>query len=103
MLWSWVSVSLSHAHVALPHVVPLLPGVRQREGSTVVVGDLELHPGQPEAVDVGKVVACAAWPLALHEGLRSKVCETAAGRRQRLTATLVTGARVLRSQQTSQC
>lgn len=68
------SVSLSHAHVALPNVVPLLPGVGQSEGSTVVVGYMELHPGQPEAVDVGKVVASASWPLTLHKGLRSKVC-----------------------------
>lgn len=66
--------SLSHAHVALSDVVPLPPGFSQSEGRAVGIGSMELHPGQPKAVDVGKVVAGASWPLTLHKGLCSKVC-----------------------------
>lgn len=72
------SSSFSHAHVALANVVPLLPGLSQRGGRAVAGGGLRLHPGQPEAVDVGEVVAGSSWPLTLHKGLRSKVCQTAA-------------------------
>lgn len=50
---------------------------------------------QPEAVDVGKVVARSPRSLALHEGLRPEVPQATARRRQRLTAALVAGARVL--------
>lgn len=77
MLSSSLSSSLSHAHVALADVGPLLPGFRQREGRAVFGGGLRLHPGQPEAVDVGEVVAGSSWPLTLHKGLRSEVCQTA--------------------------
>lgn len=77
MLSSSCSSSRSHAHVALPNVVPLLPGVRQGEGGAVAPGRVGLHPGQPEAVDVGEVVAGASWALTLHKGLRSKVCQAA--------------------------
>lgn len=74
LLFSFSSRSLSHAHVALPNVVPLLPGFSQSGGRAVGVSYMELHPGQPEAVDVGKVVARASWPLTLHKGLRSEGC-----------------------------
>lgn len=72
------SSSLSHAHVALPDVVPLLPGFSQGEGGAVAIGYEGLHPSQPEAVDVGEVVTGAPRTLTLHKGLRSKVCQTAA-------------------------
>lgn len=72
------SLSLSHAHVALANVVPLLPGFSQREGRAVAGSRLRLHPGQPEAVDVGEVVAGSSWALTLHKGLRTEVCQTAA-------------------------
>lgn len=93
---SW---SFSHAHVALADVVPLLPGFSQREGRAVAAAHLRLHPGQPEAVDVGEVVAGSSWPLTLHKGLRSKVCQTAAWWCQRLAAALVTCTCVLQSQE----
>lgn len=72
------SLSLSHAHVALGNVVPLLPGFSQRESRAVAGSRLRLHPGQPEAVDVGEVVAGSSWALTLHKGLRPEVCQTAA-------------------------
>lgn len=78
MLSSFFSLSFSHAHIALANVVPLLPGFSQGEGRAVAGGHLRLHPGQPEAVDVGEVVAGSSWALTLHKGLRSEVCQTAA-------------------------
>lgn len=79
LLSRFSSSSLSHAHVALADAVPLLPSFSQSEGRAVAGGHLRLHPGQPEAVDVGEVVAGSSWPLTLHKGLRSEVCQTAAG------------------------
>lgn len=35
--------------------------------------------GQPEAVDIGEVVACAPRALALHKGLGTEVSQAAAG------------------------
>lgn len=65
----WCSSSLLHADVAPPDVLLLLvPG--QRGGG--VVGS-----GQPEAVDVGEIVAGSSGPLTLHKGLGPEVCQTA--------------------------
>lgn len=66
----WCSSSLLHADVAPPDVLPLLLAPGQRGGG--VVGG-----GQPEAVDVGEVVAGSSGPLTLHEGLGPEVCQTA--------------------------
>lgn len=93
--------SFPHAHVAPANVVPLLPGLRQRGGGAVDGGLLGLHPGQPEAVDVGEVVAGPSRALTLHKGLRSEGRQTAAGGGQRLAAALVTCTCVLQSQETS--
>lgn len=57
-----------------------------------------VHPGQPEAVDVGEVVAGPSRPLAFDERLSPEVAQTAARRRQRLAAALVAGACVLQKQ-----
>lgn len=67
---TWCSSSLPHADIAPPNVLPLLPAPSQRGGE--VVGG-----GQPEAIDVGEVVAGSSGPLTLHEGLGPIVCQTA--------------------------
>lgn len=72
------SSSLPHAHVAPPDVVSLLPGLRQRGGGAVGGRVVRVHPRQPEAVDVGEVVAGSSWSLTLDKGLSPEVRQTAA-------------------------
>lgn len=69
--------SLPHADVAPPDALPLLPALGQRGGGAVGVRGGRLHAGQPEAVDVGEVVAGSSGPLTLHEGLGPEVRQTA--------------------------
>lgn len=73
----WRSFSLPHADLASGDVIPLLPVLRQSGGGAVGGGGGHLHPGQPETVDVGEVVAGSSRPLTLHEGLGPKVHQTA--------------------------
>lgn len=69
---------LPHAHVAPANVVSLLPRLCQRGGGAVGGDSVLVHPGQPEAVDVGKVVAGPSRPLALDKRLSPEVAQTAA-------------------------
>lgn len=69
--------SLPHADVTPPDVLPLLLALCQRAGRRVGGRGRAVHSGQPEAVDVGKVVAGSSRPLALHEGLGPEVYQAA--------------------------
>jgi hypothetical protein len=67
-------------HVAAAGLLALLIGSLQhaRDGTgakLLVQGNM----GQPEAVDIGEVVACAPRALALHKGLGTEVSQAAAG------------------------
>lgn len=67
-----------HADIAPPNVLPLLRAVRHCGGGAVRGRGAFPDTSQPEAVDVGKVVAGSSWPLTLHKGLGPEVRQTAA-------------------------
>ena len=76
----------------LPLLVGGLDGARLRADE--LVGGA--YRRQPEAEAVGEVEAGAPGALALHEGVRPEVLQTAARRRQGLAAAVVDGPCVLR-------
>jgi len=84
-----------HTHIAAADARPKisrLQRLRARDAELVARVDRR----QPEAELVGEVVARAARAVALDERRRAEVLEARAGTRQRLAATVCSGARVLK-------